>query len=238
MTAKAAEEIYPLGDQAILIEFGKEIDNTVRGRILSFTKKLEQASFPWMIEYIPAFTTVTIIYDPILLDQASSPYHAAKKEICHMLRDNNAIQEEVFRTISIPVCYEDEFAPDLAHVAEVNSLSKEEVIAIHTANEYTVYMIGFAPGFPYLGGMPETIACPRKENPRGKIPAGSVGIAGGQTGVYPIETPGGWQIIGQTPLALFTPEKEEPSILKAGDRVAFTAVSKAEFYRIKEGGEA
>jgi inhibitor of KinA len=132
------------------------------------------------------------------------------------------------------VCYGGELGPDLEFVAEHNKLSAEEVIGIHSASVYLVYMIGFAPGFPYIGGMSGKIAAPRRSSPRLKIPAGSVGIAGSQTGIYPIETPGGWQLIGQTPLKLFQPESKSPSLLKAGDVIQFKPISYNQFLEEKE----
>ena len=133
------------------------------------------------------------------------------------------------------MCYGGEYGPDLEEVARHNGLSVDEVIALHSGGEYLVYMIGFAPGFPYLGGMSERIAMPRRSSPRAQIPVGSVGIAGMQTGVYPIETPGGWQLIGRTPLALFRPEENPPSLLQAGNKVRFRPISADEFAAWKEG---
>ena len=137
------------------------------------------------------------------------------------------------RTVEIPVCYGGDYGPDLEFVAQHNSLTEEKVVAIHSAADYLVYMIGFAPGFPYLGGMSEQIAAPRRESPRLQIPAGSVGIAGAQTGVYPIETPGGWQLIGRTPLELFRPTEDPPTRLRAGDIVRFRPITSEEFDRLR-----
>src|ERR671914_867162 len=138
------------------------------------------------------------------------------------------------RTVGIPVHYGGNFGPDLGFVALHNELTEQQVIEIHSQPMYLVYMIGFAPGFPYLGGMSERLASPRRESPREKIPAGSVGIAGSQTGVYPIETPGGWQLIGRTPLRLFRPDKDDPSLLRTGDRVRFHAIEPAEYGDVLE----
>ena len=124
--------------------------------------------------------------------------------------------------------------PDLSVVASHNSLSEEEVVQIHSGGDYTVYMLGFAPGFPFIGGMPERIATPRRDSPRLKIPQRTVGIAGKQTGIYPIETPGGWQLIGRTPIELFLPEDEPPTLLRAGDKIKFTPISLEEYRTLKE----
>ena len=138
------------------------------------------------------------------------------------------------RTIEIPVCYGGEFGPDLSVVAESNGLTEEEVIHIHSNGTYIVYMIGFAPGFPYIGGMPSEIATPRKSSPRLKIPSRSVGIAGSQTGIYPIETPGGWQLIGSTPLKLFSIHHNPPTLLQAGDHVRFKPISYEEYRYLED----
>ncbi|MCD7032766.1 5-oxoprolinase subunit PxpB [Metabacillus sp. GX 13764] len=230
-------ELSPLGDQAILIEFGKEMNDRIRKRILGAAEQLEKHPFPWMVEYIPSFTAIAIVYNPTCFKAGVSPYKEAEKQIRQMMLLTAPLAEDEFRTVSIPVCYGGEYGPDLDYVAEYCGKTPDEVISLHSGGEYIVHMIGFAPGFPYLGGMPESIACPRKDSPSGKIPAGSVGIAGGQTGVYPIETPGGWQIIGQTPVPLFEAEHEPPSLLKAGDRISFYPISAEEFLD-RKGGKA
>jgi inhibitor of KinA len=153
------------------------------------------------------------------------------------LENEQTEKELAHRTVSIPVCYGGEYGPDLEYVARHHNLTPEEVISIHSEGEYLAYMIGFAPGFPFLGGLSEKIATPRRPSPRTSIPAGSVGIAGMQTGVYPISTPGGWQLIGQTPVKLFLPKQNPPSLLQAGDIVKFEPISKEEYQEMqaKEG---
>ena len=150
------------------------------------------------------------------------------------MKETAAVHQRVVR---IPVLYGGEFGPDLDFVAKHNGLTKDEVIAIHTSGDYTVHMIGFAPGFPFIGGMSERIAAPRRETPRLKIPARSVGIAGVQTGVYPIETPGGWQLIGRTPLELFLPDENPPSLLVAGDKITFYEITSEEYQDLRGGEE-
>jgi len=228
---KAVETIqyYPLGDSAIVIQLGNEISESIQHHISSICSFLEDYSFEGFIEYVPAFTTVTIFYDALITD-----YETAQSLLQDMLLEiMEGIEEKDAPVVEIPVLYGGTQGPDLSDVATHAGISETEVIALHTAGEYLVYMIGFAPGFPYLGGMNEKIATPRKETPRSKIAAGSVGIAGAQTGVYPIETPGGWQIIGQTPLELFDVERQPPALLKAGDKLRFIAISEAEFKKIK-----
>jgi inhibitor of KinA len=219
--------LSPLGDCAVVIAFGDEIDRATNWRVKAFSDRLGAASLPAIVEHIPTFTNVTVIYDPL-----SANY---KDLVADIERVIEAMPAKILggdaRTVGIPVCYGGEFGPDLESVAERNNLSPDEVVAIHCESTYPVYMIGFAPGFPYLGGMSERISAPRLDTPREKIPAGSVGIAGMQTGVYPIETPGGWRLIGRTPLRMFNPTRDRPSLLQAGDLVRFTAINKVEYER-------
>jgi inhibitor of KinA len=228
--------LSPLGDAAIVIELGKTIEKNIHENVQHVFSYFDHHSPDWVIECIPAFTTVTLIYDPLKAGRTnlhSLPYQIVSEYITETLKTLNKTQFEIGRTIEIPVCYGGELGPDLEFVAEHNKLSSEEVIRIHSATEYLVYMIGFAPGFPYIGGMSEKIAAPRRSSPRFNIPAGSVGIAGSQTGIYPIETPGGWQLIGQTSLKLFQPESKSPSLLKAGDVIQFKPISYDQFLEEK-----
>lgn len=217
-------QFTPLGDRAVVARFGDAIDLETHQKVTSLAAHLDSRPFPGMIEAVPAFTTVTAYYDPLQLY-----YEEAVEHLETVVQQMSVVTPEESQVVEIPVRYGGEYGPDLSFVAEHNGLSPEEVIEIHSSADYLVYMIGFAPGFPYLGGMPERIAAPRRDTPRPAIPAGSVGIAGAQTGVYPMETPGGWQIIGRTPLRLFTPDRTPPSLLKAGDRVRFVPLTSEEF---------
>lgn len=219
----------PLGDQAIILEIGNEINEETHHRVRAVTALLETDPPQWMSEFIPAFTTVSIVYSPLQVS-----YEEAKMELAALLKKASEITLPPPRTIELPVCYGGDHGPDLEYVARHNGLSAEEVIAIHTGASYTVHMIGFAPGFPYLGGMSEKIAAPRKVSPRVTIPERSVGIAGNQTGVYPISTPGGWQLIGRTPTRLFLPDHEIPSLLSAGDTVVFRQITADEYQTLEE----
>ncbi|HEX5564071.1 MAG TPA: 5-oxoprolinase subunit PxpB [Sporosarcina sp.] len=224
-----------LGDQAVVIEVGEKIDASSERQVRTIVSLLEQKSPPWMIEYIPAYTTVTLIYSIREFLKEDSPYEAVCARIRELLKDvkeTAAVQQKV---VEIPVLYGGEFGPDLDFVAEHNGLTPDEVIAIHTSGEYMVHMIGFAPGFPFIRGMSEQIAAPRRKTPRPKIPARSVGIAGLQTGVYPIETPGGWQLIGRTPLDLFLPEEDPPSLLSAGNKIRFYKITSEEYKDMRGG---
>lgn len=229
-------KMYPLGDAAIVLEFGEEISLGIHNKIRAVAAYLEKNSFPGMVEYVPAFTTITLYYDPWVISKKGNfnPYEQVVDVVLNLMTQVEENEGLTSRVVDIPVCYGGEFGPDLEFVARYNHLSPEEVISIHSSSEYLVYMIGFAPGFPYLGGMNDKITTPRKETPRSIIPKGSVGIAGLQTGIYPIETPGGWQLIGRTPLLLFNPCLESPSLLKAGDTIRFVPISKEEFNMRKE----
>jgi inhibitor of KinA len=233
--------LRPLGDHAIVIQLGNSIQQETHESVKAVTHLFENQTPDWLVELIPAFTTVTLYYDPISIIEShrpfqnTLPYPVVCSEIEHMLSHLNTYKKEEARIIDIPVCYGGEFGPDLEDIANHHQLSPEEVIKIHTNGDYLVYMIGFAPGFPYIGGMSSEIATPRRKSPRLKIPAGSVGIAGVQTGVYPIETPGGWQLIGRTPVKLFQPDNDDsPSLLKAGDRIRFTPISLEEYKALEE----
>jgi len=231
--------IHHFGDNAIMIELGNEINPKILDKITLISNFLDSQQLDWLIEYIPAYTTITIFYDPFKLVATDgtciSPFQLVADVITQLLGRLPKKKNTENRLVEIPVCYGGEYGPDLTEVAAVNGLSIEEVIRIHSSAEYLVYMIGFAPGFPYIGGMSEKIATPRKATPRLKIPAGSVGIAGKQTGVYPLETPGGWQLIGRTPVRLFDPDKESPSLLKTGDKIRFKPITPEAFFAIEEG---
>lgn len=228
---KSAEPIlyYPLGDSAVVIELGQVISERIHQHIVAIGDFLEEYSFDGFIEYVPAFTTVAVFYDPLTTDYKTVEIHL-KEMLDEVSEEKNSIPAI---TVDIPVLYGGVQGPDLTFVAKNAGISEAEIIDVHTEKEYLVYMIGFAPGFPYLGGMNEKIASPRKEVPSTNIPAGSVGIAGIQTGIYPIETPGGWQIIGQTPLKLFDVNRNPPALIKAGNKLRFVAITEDEFDEMK-----
>ncbi|TWT02516.1 5-oxoprolinase subunit PxpB [Planomicrobium sp. CPCC 101079] len=223
----------PLGDQAIMIEIGQEISDEGQNRVRTVSQLLESKPPHWLIETIPAFTTVAVFYNPM-----SADFETVEAELKELLQQTKEVIASEVRTVEIPVCYGGDFGPDLEFVAEHNGLTPEEVIAIHTSGTYSVHMIGFAPGFPFIGGMSEKIAAPRRDSPRLRIPERTVGIAGKQTGVYPIETPGGWQLIGRTPVRLFRPENPVPSLLRAGDKIVFKKITESEYHAWKEEDDA
>ncbi len=219
----------PLGDQAIVVQLSDQIDEQTEKHIRKLSTLLENRPPQWLVEVIPAFITVTVFYDPCM-----ALYNDVKTELTELLTQLGQDLPVESRTIEIPVCYGGDFGPDLEFVAQHNHLTTRQVIDIHTSGNYSVHMIGFAPGFPFIGGMSDKIAAPRRETPRLRIPERTVGIAGMQTGVYPIETPGGWQLIGRTPIRLFLPEKEIPSLLRAGDQIVFKEISKAQYMAWEE----
>jgi len=222
---------YPLGDTAVILQFEESISDQVQRTIFAVSHFLDEYSFEGLVEYVPAYTSVTLFYDPLLIS-----YSEIVQNLGEML-DEIAIEEPVLESaiLDIPVCYGGEMGPDLGLVARHCGLSEGEVILRHAQPDYLVHLIGFAPGFPYLGGMDPDLEIPRRESPRAVVPAGSVGIAGKQTGVYPLSTPGGWQIIGRTPLKLFDLDRTVPSLLKAGNKLRFVPITELEFERIANG---
>jgi len=235
---KITTKMFSISETSILVEFGNEISRDIQIKVKSFANYLDKNPFAGMIEYIPAFTSVTVIYDPVKIKsiygkKGKYAYEIVRDKIDEILKDIVVVSNDNFKVIEIPVCYGGELGPDLEYVASYNKISVEEVIKIHSEGEYLVYMIGFAPGFPYLGGMSEEISVPRRKSPRTSIPKGSVGIAGMQTGVYPISTPGGWQLIGRTPIDLFRPSDSKPSLLEAGNIVKFKPISYEEYKSYK-----
>ncbi len=230
-------QLYPLGDSAIVLQFGNAIDQTIHRAIQVVKAYVEEHPFPGFIELVPAFTTLTVYYDPWRASQAGrlDPYAAVAGHLQELLRQVPAATHSTdSAVVEIPVCYGGSFGPDLEWLARHTGLEPAQVITLHTEPEYLVYMIGFAPGFPYLGGLNEQLAAPRKDQPRAKVPAGSVGIAGRQTGIYSLPTPGGWQLIGRTPRRLFTPEAATPSLLRAGQRLRFVPISEQEYHQLQE----
>lgn len=226
--------VFQANEMMAVIEFGYKIDESINKKIRIFCEYLDKHEFKGFIEYIPYFSSVSVIYDPFLVG-SESPFERVEGILEDILSKLDFTCRYDHHVVEIPVCYEGEFGPDLEYVAEFNRITVEEVIHIHSSGEYLVYMIGFAPGFPYLGGLSEKLYTPRRKSPRTKIPKGSVGIAGSQTGVYPIETPGGWQIIGRTPLELFDFNVYDKPILECGDVVKFYPVSKGDYAKFKEG---
>lgn len=215
-------KIFPLSDSSITIDFGAVIDAGINSLVAQLFDYCNKYPFDGYIECVPAYASLTVFYEVIAVrnahPQANTAYAIVETYLVNAMINLESIESQEPDLIEIPVVYDGE---DLAFVAAHNQLTIEEVIRIHTQAVYRVYMMGFLPGFAYLGGMDERIATPRKSTPRIKVPAGSVGIAGEQTGIYPLESPGGWQLIGRTSIPLFNMDSPNPTLLKAGDLVRF-----------------
>jgi len=224
--------IFPLGDSAVTIDYGNTISEEINDMVLARFHQFQLQQIPGVIEIVPSYSSLTIYYDVCKLRKNDSygltAFEWMKWKIEELLKYPVQKNETEKRSIRIPVCYQDEFAPDLQQMATAKNCSPEEIIRIHTAVPYRVYMIGFLPGFAYMGVVDEKIVMPRKQQPV-NVKEGSVGIAGKQTGIYPLSSPGGWQIIGRTPIKMFDAEKDDPAVLKAGDIVQFYSITKDEF---------
>ncbi|MDQ0162984.1 5-oxoprolinase subunit PxpB [Bacillus alveayuensis] len=219
---------HPLGDKAIQLQFSHEISEETIQRIRAYSAFLKEAPIQGVIEWIPAYTTLTILYEPEVIS-----YEQLKKKL-EQIKGQTAFDSSSPIVYEIPTYYGGEFGPDLSYVAQYNNMTEKDVIKLHTSVDYLIYMMGFAPGFPYLGGMPNQIATPRLEQPRKKVSAGSVGIAGEQTGIYPLDSPGGWRIIGKTPIKLYDPRLEQPILLSPGHYLRFKSITFEEYAAIEK----
>lgn len=222
-------EFLPVGDLAVRVAFGAEISPRINGRVRRFCHRLQAEPIRGVTEWVPGYAVVTVYY---------RPWTIGYDELCCALeeyvRAGTDAPLPVARRVEIPVCYGGEWGPDLDEVAAAQGLTGAQVIARHTAPSYLVYFLGFLPGFPYLGGLDPFLATPRRATPRPRVLGGSVGIAGAQTGVYPLETPGGWQIIGRTPLRLYDPDRQPPALLAAGDHVQFVPITERQYKKGRE----
>jgi len=224
-----APRFFPMGDQALIIEFGDRIDPALSTEIAAVAQRLRESHPIGVRDIVPAYSTLALHYDAGAVGAGTSPYEALVEAIEPWLKTQVTATLPAGRLIEIPVCYGGTFGGDLEALAKSCNLSVEEVIAIHSRAVYHVHMLGFVPGFGYLGGLDARLATPRRDTPRPHVPAGSVAIGGAQTGVYPLDTPGGWHIIGRTPLQLFRSDAMPPSLLTAGDAVRFVPISAQEF---------
>lgn len=224
-------KLEPLGDVAVVATLGEAIDPATLASVLNFAEAIARAKAKGVTDIVPAYATVTVFYES---SQVADSNAGAYESVCKLL-EACALQAKASRgmpaskVLEIPVCYGEDYGPDMEYVAEHCRISEEDVVALHTGGDYMVHAIGFTPGFPYLGGLVEALRTPRRDTPRSRVPAGSVGIGGLQTGVYPMASPGGWQIIGRTPMHLFRPNLEPAALLKPGDRVRFKAISPGDF---------
>lgn len=218
--------LSPLGDRALLLTLGDAVDEPTRRRVRAAWSALAASAHPAVTDLVPAYASVAVHYDPrrVATRAGEPPHDAMARWAAACVEHARPVEGGDGRLVEIPVVYGGEGGPDLEDVATTHGLSAGEIIARHTAPDYVVHFLGFMPGFAYLGGLDATIATPRRAVPRAAVPAGSVGIGGAQTGVYPVASPGGWQLIGRTTLALFDPSRTPATLLAAGDRVRFVAV--------------
>lgn len=226
-------QIVPLGDRCLIVEFESRVDAGINRKARSLANILLQDPPPGVVDVVPAFCTVAVYYRPELLvpaaSSAPSPYHQLRARIEVVLKAGIESAEGPTRVIRVPVCYGGANGPDLEEVATTCKMTADQVILTHVASEHVVYMLGFSPGFPYIGGLDPSLSVPRRPTPRTRIPAGTVAIARDQTAIYSFETPGGWNLIGRTPLKLFDPAADPPCRLQAGDRIRFVPIPPAEF---------
>jgi len=217
--------IFPLGDSAATIEFGNEISHGLNDRAVALASHFTAAPFPGLIEAVPAYSSVSVFYDSVTVcrefPESKTSFSAVTSLVEKVMETIETATPGENRSVEIPIAIFEDASPDLASICEFSRLHRDEVIDIFLAGTYRVYMLGFLPGFAYMGDVDERIAAPRLKTPRTKVPKGSIGIAGKQTGIYPLESPGGWNIIGRTDLNMFDPTSPEPCRLRPGDEVAF-----------------
>ena len=243
-------EIIPLGDSALVVRVREQFEDAPEetlDEVLQILQQLRSAAIPGVIELAPAYVSVAVFYDPVQVAKASGQpdrvFHWLKERLRRVTaeaaeRGQRRRTRRNIKSVEIPVCYSPEFAPDLDDVARHAQISTKEVIDLHSASQYRVSCIGFVPGFPFLTGLASKLATPRRATPRKEIPPGSVGIGGAQTGIYPLRSPGGWTLIGRTPLKLFDPTKNPATLLQAGDRVRFRTITREEFTAFAEATRA
>jgi inhibitor of KinA len=251
-------EIIPLGDSALIVRVREQFEDApeeILDDVLRAGQRLRSAAIPGVVELAPSYTSVAVFFDPLraanasgqsdrAFDWLSDRIHVAVaagalSTVAAAKADDRGRRRRTARSnarlVEIPVCYDPAFAPDIDDVARQARISTKEVVDLHSAAEYRVACIGFVPGFPFLTGLAKGLATPRRDIPRKKIPAGSVGIGGAQTGIYPLCSPGGWNLIGRTPLRLFDPQKDPPALLRAGDHVRFRVITREEFESFNGG---
>ena len=232
--------ILTSSDCSLCVEFANAISEEINRQVRSFTLAAEAARIPGVVELVPTYRSVLVHYRPEVVG-----YARLYEQLTRILADLQTAELPPAGEIRVPVLYGGAFGPDLEAVAKLHGMSEADVIALHTSPDYLIYMLGFLPGFCYLGGLDPRLNTPRLSTPRLSIPAGSVGIAGAQTGIYPLPSPGGWQLIGRTPLSLYDPDREKPILLEAGMRLKFYAIDRTEYDRLcredrpgkDEGGE-
>jgi len=224
--------IFPLGDSALTIDFGNIISEELNKKVLEFHLQLKSRNLPFIKDIIPAYGSLTVIYDVTMLYpqlEEDKTVFETIAQIIESLPVEQIVVEEDHNVIRIPVCYSKKFAPDIEWLASNKNMDVSDVISLHTSVRYRVFMLGFLPGFAYMGQVDERLSIPRKSQPRLNVAEGSVGIAGRQTGIYPLSSPGGWQLIGRTPQKIYDGKKQQPVLFKSGDEVEFYSISEDEF---------
>jgi inhibitor of KinA len=238
-------DIVPLGDSALVVRVRDRFDDAPEAtldEVFRVFELLQRAAIPGVIELAPAYTSVAVFFDPVALLKSNSATNGGFVELANTIRGTitpgskrrRRAAASALRLIEIPVCYDAEFGVDLDRVTEHTKLTAREIVHLHSTADYRVACIGFVPGFTFLAGLPKNLATPRRDVPRKEIAPGSVGIGGAQTGIYPLRSPGGWNLIGRTPLKLFDPAKAPPTLFSPGDRVRFRAITRAEFDAFSE----
>jgi inhibitor of KinA len=220
------------GDTALVVEFGDRIDHVLSDRVLRLRASIRASRTPGIIETVPTFRSLLVLYDPLTIGTE----HLITS--IEALLDEGARQARSGKLWRLPACYDLSHAPDLPEVAERTGLSPEEIVRVHSETDFYVYMMGFAPGHPYMGDLPDSLALPRRKDPRVKVPTGSIAISGNLSVIYPIESPGGWHLIGASPIRLFDSDAAQPSLLSPGDKVRFSRIGAVEFSEIRAAVEA
>ncbi len=221
--------VRPAGEQAVLVRFGESISSGLHAKVRACLAALDRRRPEWVTDCVPAYCSILVVFDP---------RRAATREAVGWVEEclaESAQEAEPQRSVAVPVWYDLEVGPDLAEVARAHDLGIDELIGLHAGSEYVVFMLGFKPGFPFMGGLPERLWTPRLPEPRSVVPAGSVAIAGRQAGIYPVSCPGGWRILGRTPLRIFDPRRAEPFLLLPGDRVRFQPIAAERFRELESG---
>ena len=219
------------GDCAVTVAFAQEIREDTNRKIRFLAVGIQSLSIRGVLETVPTFCSITVYFDPLVTSRKK-----LEKQVLHMLEYYKESGSAAKRIFQIPVCYDGEFAPDMEDVCRLTGLSREQVISFHSSTDYLIYMLGFLPGFPYLGGMDPRLEVPRLDSPRTRIPPGAVGIGGKQTGIYPLASPGGWRLIGRTPAVLYDPHRENPIVYQAGDYIRFCPITETEFHHLQDCG--
>ena len=235
MTLEPSFHISSLGDSALLIQFSNTLDEAINKQVLFLFQLLKDAKLPFT-DIVPAYSSIAIHYDVLKLRTTEcTAFENVKAQLEPFLAIEKNSAASSKRRVAIPVCYAEKFAPDIAGMATQKNIPVEEIIRLHTTTTYHVYMIGFLPGFAYMGKVDKRIASPRRSQPRTSVPAGAVGIAGEQTGIYPLTSPGGWNIIGRTPMKIFDAGKEHAALFQPGDEVSFYSINEDEFENYQGG---